>query len=457
MSVTTSSPPSEPSTGWRAYLRAPSLPEAYRSVPIPHEASGWWGLVRKFLAFSGPGYLVAVGYMDPGNWATDLAGGSQFEYALLSVVVFSSLIAIFLQYLALKLGVATGRDLAQACRDHFPAPMAFGLWILCEIAIAACDLAEVIGSAIALNLLFGIPLIWGVCITALDVLMILFLQRHGFRLIELLVVLLIGVIAVCFGIEIYMAKPDWVPMLAGCIPSPELFHNRAMLYVAIGILGATVMPHNLYLHSSITQTRHYDLTPEGKREAIRFGTLDSTVALGFALLINAAILILAAATFYRTGHHEVAEIQDAYHLLAPLLGAGVASVLFAIALLASGQNSTLTGTLAGQIVMEGFLHLRLPPMLRRLITRALAVIPAIIVTAIAGQSGTAQLLIFSQVVLSMQLSFAVVPLVWFTSDRRKMGEFANRRWEKWLGWSLAAIIAGLNVFLLYQTLAGQGS
>jgi manganese transport protein len=456
MSVTTSTPPSEPSTGWRAHLRAPSLPEAFRSVPIPHGATGWWGLVRKFLAFSGPGYLVAVGYMDPGNWATDLAGGSQFEYALLSVVIFSGLIAIFLQYLALKLGVATGRDLAQACRDHFSPPIAFGLWILCEIAIAACDLAEVIGSAIALNLLFGIPLIWGVCITALDVLMILFLQRRGFRLIELLVVALIGVIAICFGIEIYMAKPDWAPMLAGCIPTTELFHNRAMLYVAIGIIGATVMPHNLYLHSSITQTRHYDLTPEGKREAIRFGTLDSTIALSFALLINAAILILAAATFYRTGHHEVAEIQDAYHLLAPLLGAGAASVLFAIALLASGQNSTLTGTLAGQIVMEGFLNLRLPPMLRRLITRGAAIIPAIIVTAIAGESGTAQLLIFSQVVLSMQLSFAVIPLVWFTSDRRKMGEFANRRWEKWLGWTLAAIIAGLNLFLLYQAFTGQG-
>jgi manganese transport protein len=456
MSVTTSTPPSEPSTGWRAHLRAPSLPEAFRSVPIPHGATGWWGLVRKFLAFSGPGYLVAVGYMDPGNWATDLAGGSQFEYALLSVVIFSGLIAIFLQYLALKLGVATGRDLAQACRDHFSPPIAFGLWILCEIAIAACDLAEVIGSAIALNLLFGIPLIWGVCITALDVLMILFLQRRGFRLIELLVVALIGVIAICFGIEIYMAKPDWAPMLAGCIPTTELFHNRAMLYVAIGIIGATVMPHNLYLHSSITQTRHYDLTPEGKREAIRFGTLDSTIALSFALLINAAILILAAATFYRTGHHEVAEIQDAYHLLAPLLGAGAASVLFAIALLASGQNSTLTGTLAGQIVMEGFLNLRLPPMLRRLITRAVAIIPAIIVTAIAGESGTAQLLIFSQVVLSMQLSFAVIPLVWFTSDPRKMGEFANRRWEKWLGWTLAAIIAGLNLFLLYQAFTGQG-
>jgi manganese transport protein len=365
--------------------------------------------------------------------------------------------SFFLQYLGLKFGVSTVRDLAQACRDHFPAPVAFGLWVLCEIAIAACDLAEVIGSAIALNLLFGIPLLWGVCITALDVLLILLFQRRGFRLIELLVVVLIGVIAICFGIEIYMAKPDWIPVLAGCLPTTELFHNRAMLYVAIGIIGATVMPHNLYLHSSITQTRHYDLTPAGKREAIRFGTLDSTIALSFALLINAAILILAAATFYRTGHHEVAEIQDAYHLLAPLLGAGAASILFAIALLASGQNSTLTGTLAGQIVMEGFLNLRLPPTLRRLITRAVAIIPAIIVTAIAGESGTAQLLIFSQVVLSMQLSFAVIPLVWFTSDRQKMGEFANRRWERWLGWSLAAIIAALNLFLLYQTFTDQGS
>ncbi len=441
--------------GWRFQRSGPSLPEVYRSVKIPKVGRNWWGLFRKLLAFSGPGYLIAVGYMDPGNWATDLAGGSQFNYTLLSVVVISSLMAIFLQHLALKLGVATGRDLAQACRDHFHPAINFILWIGCEIAIAACDLAEVIGSAIALNLLFGLPLIWGVCLTACDVLAVLYLQHRGFRIIEVLVLALIGVIAVSFGIQIFLSKPDFGAIALGCVPSSEILHNHAMFYVAIGILGATVMPHNLYLHSSIAQTRHYEFTSKGKREAILFGTIDSTVALFFALFINAAILIVAAATFYRSGHHEVAEIQDAYKLLSPLLGVGAASTLFAVALLASGQNSTLTGTLAGQIVMEGFLRLRLPPVLRRLITRLIAIIPAVIVTALLGENGTAQLLILSQVILSMQLSFAVIPLVMFTSDKAKMGEFVNPGWMKIGGWFLAIVIAVLNAYLLWQNFTGS--
>ena len=445
-----------PERGWRYRRTAPSLPEVHRSVRIPRVDRNWLGLLRKLLAFSGPGYLVAVGYMDPGNWATDLAGGSQFYYTLLSVVIISSLMAMFLQHLALKLGVATGRDLAQACRDHFPPIVNYFLWVGCEIAIAACDLAEVVGSAIALNLLFGIPLIWGVCLTACDVLAVLYLQNKGFRLIEALVITLIAIIGVCFGIQVFLSKPDFGAMAWGCLPSSEILHNPAMFYVAIGILGATVMPHNLYLHSSIAQTRHFELTPAGKREAIVFGTIDSTVALFFALFINAAILVVAAATFYRTGHHDVAEIQDAYKLLSPLLGVMGASTLFAVALLASGQNSTLTGTLAGQIVMEGFLRLRLPPVVRRLITRLLAIVPAVIVTALMGESGTVQLLILSQVILSMQLSFAVIPLVMFTSEKSKMGEFVNPTWMKMSGWLLGFLIAALNAFLLWQTFTGAG-
>jgi len=412
-------------SGWRRQSREPSLQEVFRTVPIPVTGAGWFGFFRKLLAFTGPGYLIAVGYMDPGNWATDLAGGSQFYYSLLSVVIISSLMAILLQHLALKLGIATGRDLAQACRDHFNPAFSIFLWIGCEIAIAACDLAEVIGSAIALNLLFAIPLTWGVCLTAADVLAVLFLQRRGFRLLEGLVIALIGIIAVSFGIQVFLSKPDVAALFRGCLPSSEILRNREMLYVAIGILGATVMPHNLYLHSSISQTRKFEPTPDGKREAVFFGTIDVTVALLFALLINAAIMVVAAATFYRTGHHEVAEIQDAYRLLSPLLGVGAASTLFAIALLASGQNSTLTGTLAGQIVMEGFLDLRLRPVIRRLITRLIAILPAVVVTASMGESGTAQLLILSQVILSLQLSFAVVPLVMLTNDKMKMGELAH--------------------------------
>jgi manganese transport protein len=442
--------------GWRRELREPSLREAFRTVPIPATGPGWFGFFRKLLAFTGPGYLIAVGYMDPGNWATDLAGGSQFNYTLLSVVIISSLTAILLQHLALKLGIATGRDLAQACRDHFHPAFSFFLWIGCEIAIAACDLAEVIGSAIALNLLFGIPLTLGVCLTALDVLAVLFLQRKGFRFVEALVITLIGIIAICFAIQVFASKPDVAALFSGCFPSPEILHNGDMLYVAIGILGATVMPHNLYLHSSISQTRKFERTSKGKREAVLFGTIDSTVALMFALLINAAILVVAAATFYRTGHHDVAEIQDAYRLLSPLLGVGVASTLFAIALLASGQNATLTGTLAGQIVMEGFLDLRLRPAIRRLITRLIAILPAVIVTAVMGESGTARLLILSQVILSLQLSFAVVPLVMFTGDKVKMGDLVNSMPLKIVAWIVAGVIAVLNAYLTWQVISGSG-
>ena len=399
------------------------------------------------LAFSGPGYLVAVGYMDPGNWATDLAGGSQFGYALLSVILISNLMAILLQSLCAKLGIATGRDLAQACRDHYSRPVAIILWLLCEVAICACDLAEVIGSAIALNLLFKIPLVWGVCITALDVLAVMYLQNKGFRYIEALVISLILVIGGCFLAEIIFSKPSIVGILGGFVPKFEIIRNPEMLYIAIGILGATVMPHNLYLHSSIVQTRKYEQTSEGKREAIKFATIDSTVALMFALFINAAILIVSAATFHGT-EHKVAEIQDAHQLLSPVLGVTMASTLFAIALLASGQNSTLTGTLAGQIVMEGFLNIRLRPWLRRLITRLIAIIPAVIVTAMYGESGSAKLLVLSQVILSLQLSFAVIPLILFTNNPKKMGEFVNQRWMKVSAWSVAIVIAVLNLKLL---------
>jgi manganese transport protein len=405
------------------------------------------------LAFAGPGYLVAVGYMDPGNWATDLAGGSAFGYTLLSVILLSNLMAILLQGLSAKLGIATGRDLAQACRDHFGPTTNFVLWLLCEIAIAACDLAEVIGAAIALNLLFEIPLTWGVVITAVDVMLVLYLQNKGFRLLEALVIALIATVGACFLFEILMAKPDVVGIFRGFIPSPQILENPTMLYIGIGILGATVMPHNLYLHSSIVQTRMYEQTSAGKREAFKFAFLDSTIALSFALFINAAILIVAAATFHTSGRTEVAEIQDAHQLLTPLLGAG-ASTVFALALLASGLNSTLTGTLAGQIVMEGFLNIRLRPWLRRLITRAIAIVPAVIVTIMYGESGTAQLLILSQVILSLQLSFAVFPLVMFTSDKAKMGEFVNPLWVKVLAYSVAFVIGGLNAWLLFQTFRG---
>jgi manganese transport protein len=437
-------------TGWRSQPQLRSLSEVHRTLVVPQSGSFY----RKVLAFAGPGFLVAVGYMDPGNWATDLAGGSKYNYTLLSVIMISNFMAILLQSLSLKLGIATGRDLAQACRDHYSRPVSFCLWVICELAIAACDLAEVIGSAIALNLLFGLPLIWGVCITALDVLLILLLQNKGFRYTEALVIALVLTIGLCFGLEIIFSRPDLLGIAKGFLPSPQIVMNPDMLYIAMGILGATVMPHNLYLHSSIVQTRLYELTPRGKREAIKFATIDSTFALMFALFINAAILIVSAATFYSRGHNDVAEIGDAYKLLTPLLGVTGASTLFAVALLASGQNSTLTGTLAGQIVMEGFLNIRLKPWLRRLITRLIAIIPAVIVTIISGESGTAKLLILSQVILSLQLSFAVFPLVMFTSDKLKMGEFASPLWIKILAWIVAIIIASLNAWLLVQTIGG---
>jgi len=434
--------------GWRYPVTSPSLPEVHATLDIPAGAK-WW---RKMLAFAGPGFLVAVGYMDPGNWATDLAAGSRYNYSLLFVILLSNLMAVLLQSLAIKLGIVSGRDLAQACRDHFSKPVSFALWVLAEIAIAACDLAEVIGSAIALQLLFHIPLLVGVCLTALDVMIILFLQSRGFRYLEALVISLIAVIGVCFGLEILFSQPEVAGILHGFFaPSTQIVTDSTMLYIAIGILGATVMPHNLYLHSAVVQTRRYVRDDASKREAIFYSNIDSAVALTFALFVNAAILIVAAATFYRSGNHAVAEIQDAYKLLTPLLGVTGASVLFAIALLASGQNSTLTGTLAGQVVMEGFLNIRLRPWLRRLITRGIAIVPAVIVTYLAGQSGTAKLLILSQVILSMQLSFAVFPLVMFTSDKAKMGTFVNPRWVKGLAWTTAGFIAVLNVWLLVQT------
>lgn len=436
---------------WRKDKTSHSLPEVFSSISIPKK-SGFW---RKYLAFAGPGLMVAVGYMDPGNWATDIAGGSQFGYTLLSVILISNIFAMVLQHLSVKLGVVAERDLAQACRDHFKPTTNFILWIFCEIAIAACDLAEVIGSAIALNLLFGIPLSWGIVITTIDVLIILLLQAKGFRWIESIVAGLMFIILVCFGYEIIISKPEINAILGGLIPQKEIITNPAMLYIGIGILGATVMPHNLYLHSSIVQTRDYTRDREGKKEAIKYATLDSTVSLLLAFFINAAILILAAATFHTTGNEHIADIHDAYKMLTPILGASMASIAFAIALLASGQNSTLTGTLAGQIVMEGFLNIRLKPWLRRLITRLIAVIPALIVAIIYGEQGTTDLLVLSQVILSMQLSFAVVPLVIFTNDKAKMGEFVNKPFLKICVWIISIVIIILNLYLLYQTFFGE--
>ena len=437
----------ESRVGWRRRSGQVSLPEVHRSVVVPGTASFW----RKLIAFSGPGFLVAVGYMDPGNWATDLAGGARFGYALLSVVMISNLMAILLQHLCIKLGVATGRDLAQACRDHYSTPTVWALWILCEIAIAACDLAEVVGSAIGLQLLFGIPLVWGCIITALDVLAVLYLQTKGFRYIEAIVITLIVMIGSCFAAELIFSRPSIVGVALGFLPGPGIVTNQEMLYVSIGILGATVMPHNLYLHSSIVQTRKFEQTPVGKREAIKFATIDSSLALMFALFINAAILVVSAAAFHWSGHQDVAEIQHAYKLLTPLLGVGAASILFAVALLASGQNSTLTGTLAGQIVMEGFLNFRITPWLRRLITRLIAIVPAVLVISIFGEGKSTELLIASQVALSMQLGFAVWPLMRFTSEKAKMGKFANRLWIRILGWTVAWIIIVLNLKLLLDT------
>lgn len=431
---------------------APSMPEIFSSVPLTRSPQFW----KRLAGFIGPGFLISVGYMDPGNWATDLAAGSRYGYTLLFVIMLSNLIAILLQSLSLKLGVAAEADLAQLCRARFGRRANFMLWLFAEVAIAACDLAEVIGSAIALQLLFHLPLIWGVLITSLDVLLILLLEERGFRYIEALVMVLIGTIAALFGIEIVLSRPEFGPIVANLfIPSAQLVTNPDMLYIGIGILGATVMPHNLYLHSSIVQSRNYDRTPAGKRDAIRFANWDSAIALTLALFVNAAILVVAAAVFHRSGHVEVAEIEDAYKLLSPLLGVGAASLLFACALLFSGQNSTLTGTLAGQVVMEGFLNLTMPRWARRLVTRLVAIVPTVLVVLFKGERGTGSLLILSQVILSMQLSFAVVPLVIFTGDRKIMGEFQNSRALQALAWTVAVVIAGLNGWLLWQVFLGR--
>jgi manganese transport protein len=430
--------------------RARSLDDSFASVPVPRDAGFW----RRLMAFVGPGWLVAVGYMDPGNWATDIAGGSAFGYTLLSVVLLSNLMAIVLQSLSARLGIGAGLDLAQACRRHSSPALRWLLWALAEVAIIACDLAEVLGTAIALKLLFGLPLVWGVVVTGLDVFLILALQRYGFRRLEAFIASLLIVIAGCFALELFWAQPDWVAAAGGLVPRAEIVTNPAMLYLAIGILGATVMPHNLYLHSSIVQTRAYGEGEADRREALSMATIDSTVALGLAFFINAAILILAAAAFHSAGRFEVAEIEDAHALLAPMLGVGGASVVFAIALLASGQNSTVTGTLAGQIVMEGFLDIRLPVWLRRLVTRGLAIVPAVIVVAGSGDRGATDLLVLSQVILSLQLPFAVVPLVAYTANRRLMGRFTAPRWLSALAWAIAAVIVVLNGYLLWGYVAG---
>ncbi|WP_277111183.1 Nramp family divalent metal transporter [Chryseobacterium taklimakanense] len=436
---------------WRQERSSDSLAEVFSSVEVPKNANFW----RKLIAFLGPGLMISVGYMDPGNWATDIAGGAQFGYTLLSVILISNLFAIVLQHLSLKLGIVAERDLAQACKDHFHPVVNFILWVFCEIAIAAMDLAEVLGTAIALNLLFGIPLTWGVAITIIDVFVILLLQAKGFRWLESVVGGLIFIILICFGYQIIISKPEIFPILSGLVPQKEIVSNPSMLYIAIGILGATVMPHNLYLHSSIVQTRNYERTDEGKKEAIKFATIDSTASLLLAFFINAAILIVAAATFHTSGNKDIADIYDAHRMLEPLLGTSVASIAFAVALLASGQNSTLTGTLAGQIVMEGFLNLKLKPWLRRLITRLIAVIPAFFVTLFYGEKGTSELLVLSQVILSMQLSFAVIPLVMFTNDKLKMGRFVNKKWFRILVWIISMIIVILNLYLLFETFSGK--
>jgi manganese transport protein len=443
----------QPTAAWRVLpddVPRASLAEVNSTVTVPQ--GGHW--FRRFMAFVGPGYMVSVGYMDPGNWATDIGGGSQFGYTLLSVILLSNLMAILLQALAARLGIATGRDLAQACRDHYPRPVGFALWFACEVAIIACDLAEVIGTAIALNLLFGLPLIAGALITALDAFLVLLLMQKGFRALEAFVIALLAIIFACFGIQIALAAPPVAAILGGFLPSAEVVTNPAMLYIAIGIIGATVMPHNLYLHSSIVQTRQYERTETGRREAIRWAVADSTIALMLALFVNAAILITAAAVFHAGGRTDVVEIDQAYELLSPMLGVGIASTLLAVALLASGLNSTVTATLAGQIVMEGFLNLRIPSWARRLITRGIAIVPVIVVTALYGERGTGQLLVLSQVILSMQLPFAVIPLVQFVSQRSKMGGFVIPAWTKWLAWIVAAVIVALNLKLLVDTFAG---
>jgi manganese transport protein len=436
-----------PSAGWQKPAGEPSMPEVFRSITVPKNAN----FLRRLLAFIGPGYLVAVGYMDPGNWATDIAGGAMYAYALLSVILISNFTAIYLQALAAKLGIVTERDLAQACRDAYSRPVAIALWLSAELGIVACDVAEVIGAAIALNLLLHIPLTIGVILTGGDVLIVLALQGRGFRWIEALIMTLIVTMMVIFGLELAYAHPDWRASLHGLLPTPQIIHNPVMLYISLGILGATVMPHNLYLHSSIIQTRRYGRTFKDLKNAISSAYTDSTIALSLAFFVNAAILILAAAVFYRTGHHDVADIQGAYKLLTPLMGVAVATPLFAIGLLASGQNSTITGTMAGQVILEGFTNFKIQPWLRRMISRLIAIVPCVFITALAGPNGTGQLLIFSQVVLSVQLSFAVVPLIQFTSDKVKMGPFVNNFTVRLIGWTLAVLIAGLNIYLVVAT------
>jgi manganese transport protein len=442
--------PPTSATGWRYPSRTPSLSEVFGSIPTRPHGPLW----RKLIAFLGPGYLVAVGYMDPGNWATSLAGGSKFGYTLLIVALISNMMAILLQALCARLGIGAGRDLAQACRDAFPRAVSWPLWLLAEVAICATDLAEVIGTAIGLNLLFGVPLELGVLITALDVFLILWMQNLGFRWIEAFIVTMLGVITVCFAIQIAMANPDWRAVIVGFAPTTQIITNPEMLYLALGILGATVMPHNLYLHSGVVQTRRFGESVPEKREAIKLATIDSTIALMFALLINASILILAAATFNKIGKTDVAELEQVHSFLAPLLGSAIAPTLFGIALLCCGLNSTVTATLSGQIVMEGFLDIRLPAWARRLVTRAIAIVPAAIVTIWYGEKGTAQLLILSQVILSLQLPFAIVPLVMFTADKKKMGELTAPRWVTVLAALTAIIIIALNVKLIYDAAAG---
>ncbi|MFL5209766.1 MAG: Nramp family divalent metal transporter [Microvirga sp.] len=443
-------PASATLNSWRRERGDPSLSDVHRSIAVAAQGTPW----RKFSAFLGPGYLVAVGYMDPGNWATALAGGSKFGYALLFIALLSNIMAIVLQHLCARMAVATGRDLAQGCRDAFPRTVSYPLWLLAEVAICATDLAEVIGTAIGLNLLFGIPLEIGVLITAADVFLILWLQNKGFRWIEALIITLLGVIAVCFVVQIAMADPDWGAVIRGFAPTTQIVTNPDMLYLALGIIGATVMPHNLYLHSGIVQTRAYGETTPEKREAVKYATLDSTVALMFALTINASILILAAATFHRVGKTDVAELDQAHAFLAPLLGSTLAPTLFAISLLCCGMNSTITATLSGQIVMEGFLNLRIAPWLRRMVTRMIAIVPAVVVTIWAGEKATGQLLILSQVVLSLQLPFAVVPLVMFTASRAKMGPFTAPRWLTALATLTAAVIIALNAKLVWDYASG---
>jgi manganese transport protein len=431
----------------RAEAAGRSLPEVHGSIPVSPGSKSW---LRRFLTFAGPGYLVSVGYMDPGNWATDIAGGAKFGYALLWVILLSNLMAIFLQTLCARLGIAAGRDLAQACREQYSKPAAYVLWILCEIAIIACDLAEVVGSAVALNLLFGIPLVWGVLITGFDVMLLLAAMHFGFRKIEAIVLTLVTTVAVCFALQLFLSRPELGPLAAGLFV-PSIPDSQAF-YIALGILGATVMPHNLYLHTALVQTRDVGETSAGKRAAIRYNTTDTVVALGAAFFVNAAILVVSAAVFHRAGHFDVGELQEAHRLLAPLLGAPIAATAFAVALLASGQSSTITGTLAGQIVMEGFLRIRIRPWLRRLLTRLLAIGPAVFLISASGGKDTVGLLVFSQVVLSMQLSFAIFPLMKFTSDPKLMGEFANPLWVKVVGYTICTLIASLNLALLFDTL-----